>query len=460
MSNERPAGSGGSGARGEWDADAPDAWDEPGSAGADDAHGRESREHLRAHEDDRYADYDEQDPGYVGDPDDGYHGYDERDEYDEHHDNDDRYGHDDAAGAAGARHDGGDGGPGGGRRRIIVLAIAAALLIGGLVVAVGVVWPVVQRFTAPTDYEGAGTGSAEVVVSEGDTGSQIGQKLQQAGIVLTPEAFTQALTDNPGDEIQPGHYSLRKEMAASEALSMMRNEGRNVTRVTIREGLWKSEVYTELSRVTGTPVEQYQQVEEQAKADPSILGLPSSAKGALEGYLFPATYDFDPGTDARTQLRQMVSHAMTQLRQLGVADANMERVMTIASLVEGEARTDEDRPKVARVIENRLADNMPLQMDSTVNYAAQRRSITTSDQERAAGSPYNTYAHPGLPPGPINNPGADSITAAQNPADGNWLYFVTVNPDTGRTVFTATLAEHNQQVRVFQQWCQANPGKC
>lgn len=460
MSNERPAGSGGSGARGEWDADAPDAWDEPGSAGADDAHGRESREHLRAHEDDRYADYDEQDPGYVGDPDDGYHGYDERDEYDEHHDNDDRYGHDDAAGAAGARHDGGDGGPGGGRRRIIVLAIAAALLIGGLVVAVGVVWPVVQRFTAPTDYEGAGTGSAEVVVSEGDTGSQIGQKLQQAGIVLTPEAFTQALTDNPGDEIQPGHYSLRKEMAASEALSMMRNEGRNVTRVTIREGLWKSEVYTELSRVTGTPVEQYQQVEEQAKADPSILGLPSSAKGALEGYLFPATYDFDPGTDARTQLRQMVSHAMTQLRQLGVADANMERVMTIASLVEGEARTDEDRPKVARVIENRLADNMPLQMDSTVNYAAQRRSITTSDQERAAGSPYNTYAHPGLPPGPINNPGADSITAAQNPADGNWLYFVTVNPDTGQTVFTATLAEHNQQVRVFQQWCQANPGKC
>lgn len=460
MSNERPAGSGGSGARGEWDADAPDAWDEPGSAGADDAHGRESREHLRAHEDDRYADYDEQDPGYVGDPDDGYHGYDERDEYDEHHDNDDRYGHDDAAGAAGARHDGGDGGPGGGRRRIIVLAIAAALLIGGLVVAVGVVWPVVQRFTAPTDYEGAGTGSAEVVVSEGDTGSQIGQKLQQAGIVLTPEAFTQALTDDPGDEIQPGHYSLRKEMAASEALSMMRNEGRNVTRVTIREGLWKSEVYNELSRVTGTPVEQYQQVEEQTKADPSILGLPSSAKGALEGYLFPATYDFDPGTDARTQLRQMVSHAMTQLRQLGVADANMERVMTIASLVEGEARTDEDRPKVARVIENRLADNMPLQMDSTVNYAAQRRSITTSDQERAAGSPYNTYAHPGLPPGPINNPGADSITAAQNPADGNWLYFVTVNPDTGQTVFTATLAEHNQQVRVFQQWCQANPGKC
>lgn len=443
MSNERPAGSGGSGARGEWDADAPDAWDEPGSAGAADAHGRESREDLRAHEhDDRYADYDEQDPGYAGDPEDY--------EHDEH---DDGYGYE-----PDDRESGGH--SGGGRRRIIVLAIAAALLIGGLVVAVGVVWPVVQRFTAPTDYEGAGTGSAEVVVSEGDTGSQIGQKLQQAGIVLTPEAFTQALTDNPGDEIQPGHYSLRKEMAASEALSMMRNEGRNVTRVTIREGLWKSEVYNELSRVTGTPVEQYQQVEEQAKADPSILGLPSSAKGALEGYLFPATYDFDPGTDARTQLRQMVSHAMTQLRQLGVADANMERVMTIASLVEGEARTDEDRPKVARVIENRLADNMPLQMDSTVNYAAQRRSITTSDQERAAGSPYNTYAHPGLPPGPINNPGADSITAAQNPADGNWLYFVTVNPDTGQTVFTATLAEHNQQVRVFQQWCQANPGKC
>ncbi len=461
MSNEPPTGSGRSQDRPDWDADAADAWDEPEAVRAADQHGRASRDYSVGHPAGEADGHDERldhagghGYGHGDGHGDGPHGHDHQDA-------------DDAGALLGYGEDDYDDphGPHGGSgkplwRRLLVYALALAVLAGGVGVAVAVVRPIYQTFTAPKDYEGAGTGSVDVVVEPGDTGLEIGQKLQKADVVLTADAFARAITEQPGDEIQPGHYSMRTQMSSTQALSLMRSGGRNVTRATIREGMWKSEVYAELAKITKVPVADYTKAEQAIKAQPSLVGLPAAAKGNIEGYLFPATYDFDPGTDATAQLRTMVSHALTQLRSLNVKPADMERVMTVASLVEGEARRDEDRPKVARVIENRLAANMPLQMDSTVNYAAQRRSITTSDKERAATNPYNTYAHPGLPPGPINNPGAESITAAQKPADGSWLYFVTVDPSTGETVFTTTLDEHNVQVKRFQQWCQAHPGKC
>lgn len=138
----------------------------------------------------------------------------------------------------------------------------------------------------------------------------------------------------------------------------------------------------------------------------------------------------------------------------------MQKVITIASIVEAEARLPQDRPKVAAVIENRLRIGMALQMDSTVAYGVGKRALTTTDAERANDNPYNTYLHPGLPAGPINNPGAAAVQAALTPAPGDWLYFVTVNPTTGETRFAAGHAEHQKNVAAFQQWCQANPGKC
>ena len=127
---------------------------------------------------------------------------------------------------------------------------------------------------------------------------------------------------------------------------------------------------------------------------------------------------------------------------------------------------DADRAKVARVIENRLAaKDGPtrglLQMDSTVHYAVKKRGKAgTTDADRASASPYNTYRVQGLPPGPINNPGAASIAAAANPAEGPWLFFVTVNPSTGETRFASTVAEHQGNVNLFNQWCRDNAGKC
>jgi UPF0755 protein len=113
--------------------------------------------------------------------------------------------------------------------------------------------------------------------------------------------------------------------------------------------------------------------------------------------------------------------------------------------------------KVARVLENRLADGMALQLDTTVNYANNKGGITTSAQDRANPSPYNTYVHPGLPPGAISNPGEDAIRAVMAPTPGDWRFFVVVDPDTGETRFGATAEEHQQNVLLFQQWLRENP---
>ncbi|MDO5698802.1 MAG: endolytic transglycosylase MltG [Dermatophilus congolensis] len=345
-----------------------------------------------------------------------------------------------------------------GSRGLILAAIAVVL--AGLVVVGLVFGRDVAKMFADDDYDGAGTGEVTVVVEPGQMGSQIGTTLTEAGVIKTQQSFIDALAANPGDEIQAGTYKLRSQMSAGEALALMRSGGRSVQGVTVREGLWKSEVFDVLSKATGTPVAEYEKAATAAESDPSLLGLPASAKGKVEGYLFPATYEFNPGASATEQMRTMVNHATTRLKELGVNEADAERIITIASLVEAEARMDQDRPKVSRVIYNRLDEPMRLQMDSTVNYAVQKRSITTSDAERANANPYNTYYHDGLPPGPVGNPGASAIDAAKNPAEGPWLYFVTVNPHTGETIFTNTLAEHNKAVLQFQKWCQDNPGTC
>jgi UPF0755 protein len=192
-----------------------------------------------------------------------------------------------------------------------------------------------------------------------------------------------------------------------------------------------------------------------------LLGLPAQAKGNAQGYLFPSTYEFEPDATAGQQLEAMVAKCLDELRTLGVTPDRAQRVLTTASIVEGEARAGPDRPKVARVVENRLAKGMPLQMDSTVHFIAHRRGKAgTTNAERHSRSPYNTYLVKGLPPGPINNPGLLAMQAAVRPAPGPWLYFVTVNPESGQTVFSRDAAGHAAGVKLFASWCSHHRGRC
>ncbi len=341
------------------------------------------------------------------------------------------------------------------------ILLALVIVLGGGFFGARALGDLVPSFDfgsgAPEDFEGEGSGEVEIEIPGGAGGGEIGQVLYDAGVVASPEAFSNVAAADPrATAIQPGSYTMAKEMSASAALErLLDSESRNVARVTLREGLWTSEVFALLAEGTGNEVADYEAV------DPESLDLPDAADGELEGFLAPDTYSFAPDDTPEEQLRQMVALGNQRYQELGVPEDELRETLTIASIIEGEAANPDDFAKVSRVIQNRLDEGEGLRMDSTIHFIHQERGrVGTTDEQRKVESPYNTYLHEGLPPGPINNPGAAAIEAAMNPADGDWMYFVTINPDTGETVFTETLEEHEEQAEIFQQWCEENPDRC
>ncbi|WP_318198484.1 endolytic transglycosylase MltG [Streptomyces sp. MCL20-2] len=185
------------------------------------------------------------------------------------------------------------------------------------------------------------------------------------------------------------------------------------------------------------------------------LKLPAQAEGNPEGYLFPATYPIDDATEPVGLLRYMADTARKHFAADHVtAGAQRNNVsvydtVTIASIVQAEADTPADMGKVARVVYNRLLKDMPLQMDSTINYALKRSTLDTTTADTQLDSPYNSYRIKGLPPTPIGNPGEEALRAAVRPTPGPWLYFVTVGP--GDTRFTDSYDEQQRNVEEFNR---------
>lgn len=357
---------------------------------------------------------------------------------------------------------------GGKASRFLVPLVALALLVGLGVGAYVLLEPIVSRaLSSPVeDYPGPGSGEVTVTVAPGESGADIAANLVEAGVIASTSAFVRASSADPAAAaaIQPGDYTLLKEMSAADALAALNDANNRYLGepVTIREGLWKAEVFAALSEATGIPVEDY----EAAAQDTEALGLPEQAGGDVEGWLFPLTYTLRPEDSAVDHLKVLVDQTKTQLTEAGVPEDEWQRTLVVASIVEGEARADVDLGKVAQVVENRLADPSGptvgrLEMDSTVNYALQKRgNLTRPEFEEAKSSPYDTYVVKGLPPGPIGNPGRAAIDAAANPTEGPWFFFVTVNLDTGETLFAETFDEHQANDRLRVQWCEDNPGKC
>jgi UPF0755 protein len=351
--------------------------------------------------------------------------------------------------------------PGGGRgprRRSPLAAILSLLVLAGLVAGIFYGGKALIGLVNPggEDFAGQGSGTVEVRVSSGDTLSDIARTLVAEGVIASPGPFVDAAeTDPAATGIQPGVYALRSQMSGQAALDLLLDpEARQVTRVTVREGLTVATTLALVSEETGTPLPELQAV----AADPVALGLPPYANGLLEGFLFPATYDIEPDDTPADVLRGMVTRTVQALDALGVPEADRLTVLTKASIVQAEAASPEDMAMVARVLENRLADGMPLQLDTTVNYANGKSGITTTPQDRANPSPYNTYVHAGLPPGAIGNPGEQAIEAVLAPTPGDWRFFVVIDPDTGETRFARTAEEHQQNVLLFQQWLREQPG--
>lgn len=307
------------------------------------------------------------------------------------------------------------------------------------------------------DYEGEGHGEKMVKVPEGSSGFDVGRILAENDVVASAPAFNELARLEPRIErLQPGTYVMKNEMSSVAAIEALLDEGNlRVDKVTVPEGLWVDETFDRLAKGTDVPREDYDALE------PEDVGLPEEADGELEGWLFPSTYNFDIDDDARTQVRKMVEQTQTELRREEVARKDWQRMLTVASIVEAESSGQADRGKVASVVFNRLEQDMPLGMDSTIHFIHQERGrAATSAEQRKADSPYNTYERTGLPPGPINSPGRAALDAAVDPDDTDFLYFVAVNPLTGETKFSQTFGEHQRYVEMFNRWCQQNEEMC
>jgi UPF0755 protein len=344
------------------------------------------------------------------------------------------------------------------RRKRSPLAILVSLLVlGGLVVGIVIGGQKLLTLINPAsrDYTGQGTGDVQIRVQDGDTLSDIARTLVKADVVASVGPFVNAAEANKNAVgIQPGVYGMRLQMSGQAALDLLLDpKARLLSRVTLPEGLTVQRTLAKLAEQTGRPIEELNA----AAADTASLGLPAYANGSLEGFLFPATYDIEPGTTPTAILRQMVTRGVQAMNDLQIPEDQRLRVLTEASIVQAEAGSVADMGKVATVLNNRLADGMPLQLDTTVNYANGKSGITTTTKDRQNPSPYNTYLHPGLTPGPISNPGEEALRAVLTPTPGEWRYFVVVDPHTGETRFAVTGAEHQQNVLLFQQWLRDHP---
>jgi UPF0755 protein len=337
------------------------------------------------------------------------------------------------------------------RRRSIVVLLVTVLVVGAGVAGAYVgLAPLVQKLTEPDDYVGAGTAEVTVKIPKGASGRTIAGLLASAGVVKTQQSFLDAWNADAeaSGKVQPGTYTLKKQMSSVSALALMlSSESRSTLSVTIPEGYRAEEIYVALVQKLGLSRAALRRAVREGD-----IGLPKAAGGQAEGFLFPATYTFEPGVTETEVLTAMTTRAKQAYAAAGVTGTQMREVAIKASLIQAEAGKKSDMAPISRVLVNRLRIDMPLQLDTTISYLTNRFDVTTTPADRQTRSPYNTYLYKGLPAGPITNPGEDAIQAALHPRPGPWLYFVAVNPDKKLTKFAVTPAQHAANVEEFRAW--------
>ncbi|MGV9802414.1 endolytic transglycosylase MltG [Mycobacterium sp. NPDC003449] len=371
------------------------------------------------------------------------------------------------------------------RRRSMTRGLSLAALI---IVAIGAVflgsklWHSISG--SGSDYSGDGVTDVVIQVHDGDSTTAIAQTLQERKVVATVKAFVDAAQGNDGmSAIQPGFYKVRTEIPATNAVERLTNPENRVGKLTIPEGRQLDDIAdVKTNAVTAgifdlisqascvdldgahrcIPADQLREVAK--SAPPAALGVPDWAMGPvtamgadhrrLEGLIAAGTWNVDPDASAQETLSTLIAASATTYSQSGLIDTaatmNMSpyQILTVASLVQRESKP-EDFAKVARVIYNRLEEHRKLEFDSTVNYPLDRQEVATTDADRAHPTPWNTYAREGLPQTPICSPSTDALAAAERPAAGDWLYFVTIDLQ-GTTLFTRDYDQHLANIELAQ----------
>ena len=363
------------------------------------------------------------------------------------------------------------------RGRSFFALLLVLILLGGLAGGGWYGFTKVRGYFAVQDYPGAGTGEVNVEVKAGDGGADIANALVTSDVVHSAKAFINAYNENPNSQkVEPGLYKLHHHMKASlamDALLARDADGRLLNKasntVTLAEGLISLQIFEKLSQATKIPVDDFKN----AAKDPVALGVPDwwfkrqdgkPVTPSIEGFLYPATYEFDPGTDATTILKKMVSQFLTVTGDLKFADTVQGPTLSIspyealiaASITQVEAKFATDMPGVARVLYNRAYKNFAgnsLGLDSTVDYWLRVTGKEPLDSGQISTqlmhdptNPYNTYDKPGLPPGPISNPGKEALSAAMSAPKSDFYYFLAIDKD-GHTAFATTYSDFCAKTR-------------
>jgi UPF0755 protein len=322
------------------------------------------------------------------------------------------------------------------------------LALGLLLVGVLIAWFLIAFFQPPPFDPGDGSGEAIVTVPDGASASQVADLLSENDVVSNGTLFEWRLKlAGKTDQILPGRYVLAHDMSYAKAIDRLTSAGGKIN-VTIPEGEDRTQI--------AATVKDLGLSGDYLAASKSFKGFDPNRYGAqnpksLEGFLFPATYELDPGAS----VDQLVSEQLQAFRQ-NIAGVNLSYaksknltvydVLTIGSMIDKEVMVPSERPLVAAVIYNRLHRGMPLGIDATTRFEFHNYTGEITQSQLQSPSPYNTRTHAGLPPTPIGNPGLAAIKAAAHPAKVNYLFYVVNGDGSGHHCFTASEQEFNQLV--------------
>ena len=290
-----------------------------------------------------------------------------------------------------------------------------------------------------------------VIIPKGASFRAAADSMHKAGLVGSPFFFKlYARAKQTDRNIKPGTYLIKRGTPWSEILSALHGGRGLVNTITVPEGFTIAQITPLLAQALSVPVDSVAT----AVRDTAMLRQLNAPGPTLEGYLFPDTYAFPDGTKPRVAVLEMVQRFEREWKpgwasRLDSLSLTRHQAVTLASIVEREARVASERPVIAAVYLNRLRKKMLLQADPTVQYARGKHTPRLLHKDLEIDSPYNTYKYPGLPPGPIASPGGASLAAALHPANVSFLYFVAA-PD-GHHEFRNTLAEHEVVVRQLRR---------
>jgi UPF0755 protein len=311
---------------------------------------------------------------------------------------------------------------------------------------VGILAAIYLIYTVASSGEQEPEAPAKIEVVKGDTLSSVAEKLEQAGIIESAFMFkVEARMGGYGTEIKTGEYTFARGEDGDKILQKLTaGEAVPTLAITIPEGLNLGQTAQEVAKQSNVPAAEFE--EAARRTDYGYGFLEDPAIETTEGFLFPKRYEFEEGTTAPLMVTRMLEQYLLETQTLDISGAKERlnlteyELVTVASLIEKEASNPEERPLVASVIYNRIRQDMPLQIDATVQYALERPKEELSLADLKIDSPYNTYENTGLPPGPICSPGRQSLEAAINPAETDYLYYV-LKPNGEEHFFTSNYNE-------------------